>query len=142
MRNYESKSENKIMRNENRDRKKNLTVRKLWSGVGILALLSPLGIIIPNYLGAGGAWGEWTLEQITKISGFAPEGMKRMADTWKAPMTNYAVPGQAAGPVHSSLGYIVAAIIGISATAGLMYLLTRLLVRKDGSSKHDQQARR
>ena len=125
-----------------RNKKGNKTDQKLWIGVGILALLSPLGIIIPNYLGAGGAWGEWTLDQIEKMSGFAPEGMKRMADAWKAPMINYAVPGQAAGPVHSSLGYIVAAITGISATAGLMYLITRLLVRKDGSSKHNRQAGR
>ena len=125
-----------------RNKKGNKTARKLWIGVGILALLSPLGIIIPNYLGAGGAWGEWTLEQIEKMAGFAPEGMKRMADTWKAPMTNYAMPGQGTGPVHSSLGYIVAAIVGISVTVGLMYLITRLLVRKDGSSKHNRQARR
>lgn len=130
------------MRNENGREKGKRTVRKLWIGIGILVLLSPLGIIIPNYLGAGGAWGEWSLEQIEKMAGFAPEGMKRMADIWKAPMTNYAVPGQAAGPVHSSLGYIVAGIMGISATAGLMYLITRLLVRKDGSSKHNRQARR
>jgi hypothetical protein len=130
------------MRKANRNRKGNLTARKLWIGIGILVLLSPLGIIIPSYLGAGGAWGEWSLEQIEKMAGFAPEGMKRMADIWKAPMINYAGPGQAAGPVHSSLGYIVAGIIGISATAGLMYLFTRLLVRKDGSSKHNRQARR
>ena len=127
--------------NMNNEKKENKIARKFWIGIGVLALLSPLGIIIPNYLGAGGAWGEWSLAQVEKMVGFAPEGMKRTAETWKAPMTNYAVPGQEAGPLHSSFGYIAAGIIGITVTAGLMYLITRLLVRKDGP-KSDRQLRR
>lgn len=126
------------MQNENKRKKEKRTARKLWIGIGILVILSPLGIILPSFFGAGGAWGEWSLKQIEKMAGFAPEGMKRMADAWKAPMTNYAVPGQGEGLVHSGLGYIVAGIIGVSATAGLMYLITRLLVRKNDSSKHNR----
>ncbi len=126
----------KELRNNNEGENKGKSVRKLWIGIGILVLLSPLGIIIPAYFGAGGAWGEWGLEQIEKIAGFVPEGMKRTARVWNAPLTNYAVPGQGQGHIHSGIGYFLAAIVGIAATAGLMYLLAKILARKNGTSDH------
>ena len=43
------------------------TTKKLWIGIVILTLLSPLGLIIPALFGAGGAWGEWGLEEIKKL---------------------------------------------------------------------------
>ncbi len=122
------------MRTENSSKNRGKSIRRLWMGIGILVLLSPLGIIIPAYFGAGGAWGEWSLDQIEKIIGFVPEGMKRTARVWKAPMTNYAVPGQGQGTAHSGIGYLLAAVIGIAATAGLVYLLAKLLARKNGTS--------
>ncbi len=122
------------MRNENEGGRRDKSIRKLWIGIGILAILSPLGIIIPAYFGAGGAWGEWSMEQIAKITGFVPEGMKRTAGVWKAPMTNYAVPGQGQGTAHSGLGYFLTAVIGIAVTAGIVYLLAKILARKNGTS--------
>jgi cobalt/nickel transport protein len=107
---------------------------KLWIGIGILVLLSPLGIIIPGYCGAKGAWGEWGLDQIEKLVGFVPEGMRRIAHIWRAPMTDYAVPGQGTG-LGGGLGYLLAGILGVGATAGLMYLVTKLLLRRNGSSE-------
>ena len=56
--------------------------KKLWIGIGVLVLLSPLGIIIPKWFGAGGAWGEWGLNEIEKVSGYVPEGLKRIAGLW------------------------------------------------------------
>lgn len=104
--------------------------KKLWIGIGILILLAPLGLIAPKWFGAGGAWGEWGPKEIEKIAGFVPEGMKRLAETWKAPLPDYALPGQGKGPAAESFGYVVVAIIGVALTAGLMYLLTKLLVRR------------
>ncbi len=126
------------MRNEGESNKSRITTQKLWIGIGILVILSPLGLIIPKYFGAGGAWGEWGLDQIEKIAGFAPEGMKRLTDAWKAPFTNYAVPGQGPGLIRSGLGYILAGIIGIAATAGVVYLLAKLLTRRNGSSENKE----
>ncbi len=60
--------------------------------------------------------------------------MKRIAHAWKAPLTNYTVPGQGPGLANGGFGYILTGIIGIAVTAGLVYLLARLLVRKNGSS--------
>jgi len=113
-------------------RKSLSTIQRLWIAIGILALLSPLGVLIPKWLGAGGAWGEWGGDEIRTITGYIPAGMKRLADRWKAPLPDYALPGQSNGLLGESVGYVLAAIIGIAFTAGAMYILSRLLTRKDG----------
>lgn len=118
-----------------KQRKSGITAGKLWIGIGILALISPLGLILPALFGAGGAWGEWGLDQLEKIVGFTPEGMKHLAGKWKAPLADYAVPGQREGFLHSGIGYVLAGLVGIAVTAGLVYLLAKLLVRKDGSEE-------
>lgn len=115
------------------------TVRKLWIGIGVLALLSPLGVVLPRLLGAGGAWGEWSAEEIEKISGFIPAGMKRLSELWKAPLPDYSVPGQGKGPLEESLGYILTGIIGIAFTAGVMFLLAKALARRDRSDRSDER---
>ena len=112
------------------------TTKKLWIGIGILVLLSPLGIIIPKYFGAGGAWGEWGTDRIEEMVGFVPEGMKRLADAWKAPLPDYAVPGQGPGTAREGFGYLLAGIIGIAATVGVVYLIIKLLVRGKDSSEN------
>jgi cobalt/nickel transport protein len=108
------------------------TVKKLWIGIGILAILSPLGVIIPQWFGAGGAWGEWGLDKIEKAAGFVPEGMKRLAESWKAPLPDYAVPGQGKGLAGESAGYIASGVIGVIIAAAVMYVLTKILVRRNG----------
>lgn len=107
------------------------TTKKLWIGIGVLLLLSPLGVLIPALFHSGGAWGEWGPEGIEKIIGFVPSGMKRLAEIWKAPFSNYSVPGQAGGPVSEGLGYVVTGIVGVVATAGLMYLLVKMIGRRN-----------
>ena len=42
---------------------------KLWIGIAILIILSPVGLILPELLKAGGAWGEWGADEIEKIAG-------------------------------------------------------------------------
>ncbi len=108
------------------------TTKKLWIGIVILAILSPLGVIIPKWFGAEGAWGEWGLDEIEKAAGFVPEGMKRLAELWKAPLTDYAVPGRSKGLAGESVGYLAAGVIGIIITAIVMYLISKILVRKNG----------
>ena len=105
--------------------------KKLWLGIGILALLSPMGIIIPKWFGAGGAWGEWGLDEIAKEAGFIPEGMKRIAEIWKAPLPDYALPVENKGLAVESFGYVLSAIIGVALIVGVMYIITKLLGRKN-----------
>lgn len=112
------------------------TIKKLWIGIGILAVLSPLGVLLPRWLGAGGAWGEWSAEEIERISGFIPAGMKRLAELWNAPLSDYAVPGQGKGLLGESLGYVLTGLIGIALTAGAMYVLAKLLARRNKGDEH------
>ena len=109
--------------------------RGLWAAILAMALLSPLGLYLPELMRAGAAWGEWGLEKIQKIAGFVPEGMKRLARIWKAPLSDYAVPGQSRGLAGESWGYVLTGIIGVAVTAGVMYLLVKLLGRKNGTHK-------
>ena len=127
------------MRNEQRKSTGMSTVRKMWIGIGILALLSPLGLLIPKWFGAGGAWGEWGTDEIRTITGYIPAGMKRLAGRWKAPMPDYALSGRSNGLLGDTLGYVLAGVIGIAFAAGAMYILTKLLTRKDkdGTDRSD-----
>ena len=109
------------------------TTKKLWIGIGILIILTPLGLIVPKWFGAEGAWGEWGLDEIEKVAGFVPEGMKRLGKIWKAPLPDYALPGQSKGLAVESLGYMLSAIIGIAITTGVMYSITKFLGRKKKS---------
>ncbi len=99
--------------------------RALWAGLGALMVASPLGL-----LAAGGAWGEWGLDdlqnpdvrkQIVHASGdmalpaHTPQGLERLAGVWAAPMPDYAPSF-----MHNhSFGYILSAIMG----AGLIILV-------------------
>jgi len=120
-------------------RKSLSTIERLWIAIGLLALLSPLGLLIPKWLGAGGAWGEWGTDEIRTITGYIPAGMKRLAGRWKAPMPDYALSGRSNGLLGDTLGYVLAGVIGIAFAAGAMYILTKLLTRKDkdGTDRSD-----
>ena len=77
--------------------------KKLWIGLIIMALLSPLGIILPALFSSGDAWGEWGTETLEKLLGYVPEGLKKYADLWKAPVPDYNPGGETAPvAVHSS----------------------------------------
>lgn len=105
--------------------------RTLWIALLVLAVLSPLGLYLPRLLGAGGAWGEWSLEELHQIVGYAPRGMRDLADLWRAPFQGYALPGQTDAPLaRQSLAYVLSALLGTGVSAGLAYLLARWLARR------------
>jgi len=101
--------------------------RKLWIALVILALLSPLGLYLPRIMNAGAAWGEWGVDEIKQMIGYAPPGMERTTDLWKAPLPDYALPGQENAPLSRlSLWYILSAFLGIAVCGG-GYFLARWL---------------
>ena len=53
--------------------------KKLWIGIGVLIVLSPLGLILPDHFKAGSAWGEWGLEEIQKMTGYVPLGFQKLS---------------------------------------------------------------
>ena len=54
--------------------------KKLWTGLLIMALISPVGILLPEIFNSGDTWGEWGAEALEKIIGFVPEGLKKYVE--------------------------------------------------------------
>ncbi|MGD0216546.1 MAG: cobalt transporter CbiM [Desulfobaccales bacterium] len=107
-----------------------LSYRKFWWALGVLIVLSPLGL-----LASGTAWGEWGADELQKMLGYLPAGMQRLADTWShAPFSDYSLPGFASF-WSSAIIYIICAIIGVGVISLLTYLFWRFqLAESDGQN--------
>lgn len=109
--------------------------KKLWIGLVVMAILSPLGIYLPRRFGTEDAWGEWGVETIRKMLGYVPEGMRKMADFWKAPVADYNFGGTGAAFSIQALSYIISGLIGIVVVGAVLYVLSRLLIKKKKANK-------
>ena len=116
-------------------------VRKMWIGLAILLLLTPLGI-----LAAGSAWGEWspvdfadahTRQQIAAASGHAappahaPAGLVRLSAIWNAPLARYApafIP-------TITFGYLASAMMGVGLIIVFGLVLRSVLARLPSRAK-------
>lgn len=103
--------------------------KKLLVGLGVAAFLSPLGIVLPKFFKAEGAWGESDAESVGKILGYVPAGLKKLGGLWKAPLPDY-------GAGHSSLLmkillYAASGLIGIVLVGGIAFLISRYLVKRE-----------
>jgi cobalt/nickel transport protein len=104
---------------------------KLWIGLAILILLSPLGLLLPEHFKAGAAWGEWGSDELKELVGYIPKGLEKLAPLWRAPLPDYAFKGwEEKGLSHLSLAYIISAIAGMVLTVGATLLIGKLLARK------------
>ena len=113
---------------------------KLCIGIGILALLSPLGLLLPEHFKAGTAWGEWGADEIKTLTGYIPEKLGKLSGLWKAPMPDYAVKGwKHKGMAHISFSYIISAVAGIGITAALVYILGKILAKKEKYNYENKQ---
>jgi cobalt/nickel transport protein len=105
--------------------------KKLWIGIIVLIVLSPLGLILPDHFKAGSAWGEWGGEEIQKMSGYVPQGFQKLSERWKAPLPDYAFQGWEGKDLFSmSFAYVISAIIGIAIIAGVALLIGKMLVKE------------
>ncbi|NVN89720.1 MAG: PDGLE domain-containing protein [Desulfuromonadales bacterium] len=106
------------------------TVKKLWLGLAVLALLSPLGLILPDRFKAGSAWGEWGPDEMEKMLGYVPQGMKKLAELWSAPLPDYAFKGwDKQGLGMQSIAYIASAIMGIAVIVAVTMLLGKIVTK-------------
>jgi hypothetical protein len=106
--------------------------KKLWVGIALMVLLSPLGLMLPGFFGAGGAWGEWAPEELDKILGYIPEGLKRLSGLWNSPLADYAFRGWEEG-IKGYAAYIVSGIAGVAFVALLSYIIGKMLSKKNGN---------
>ena len=107
------------------------TITKMWVGLAVLALLSPIGIILPARFKAGDAWGEWGTDEIEKMIGYVPQGMKKIAEIWRAPLTDYDIKGwDQMGLGMQSLGYIFSAVVGMAIIIAVIILLGKIATKE------------
>ncbi len=110
-------------------------LRRLWLGLAVLLILTPLGIIA-----AGGAWGEWSAhdfadpgvrQRMGAASGnqlppaHAPRGLERLSSLWTAPLSGYA-PSFIRS---ASFGYLVSGMIGVGLIILVLLLANWVLSR-------------
>jgi cobalt/nickel transport protein len=105
--------------------------RRLFSGLLVLALLTPCGIILPRIFHADGAWGEWGTERLGAILGYLPEGMKGSAHVWKAPVSDYNFFAESSSLVSRSLAYAVSGLLGLALAACLILILIKVVKRHE-----------
>ncbi|MDD3269151.1 MAG: PDGLE domain-containing protein [Syntrophomonadaceae bacterium] len=97
--------------------------KKLWLGLGLFMILSPLGL-----LATGTAFGEWGTDQLPEEVGFVPTGLAKLADLWQhAPMPDYGIPGLDASFMQSAVGYILSAVVGVALIVAIMALFTKMV---------------
>jgi len=106
------------------------SMRRLWTTIAVLMLLTPLGI-----LAAGTAWGEWSPGKLAHAANYAqsvnapaaivPRGLQRLSKLWTAPF-----PAYAPGFVKSrSFGYLLSAMFGVGVLLCLSLLTQGVIER-------------
>ena len=103
--------------------------KKLWIGLLIMALLTPFGILLSQKFKAEEAWGEWGTDKLEKLLGYVPEGLKRWADLWKAPIPDYNFGGEGASRTLQVFSYVVSGLLGIGICAFVVYIISRFMAR-------------
>lgn len=113
--------------------------RALWIGLLILAVLTPLGVLLPHWLHGGSAWGEWSPQEIKERTGRVPEGMARQGEGYRAPLPDYGTPaGAPEGSFGQSAWYVLAGLVGMAVVVGLMLLVGRWLTRHERAADVDE----
>ncbi len=105
--------------------------KRLWIGLLVMAVLSPIGLYLPEKLGAGEAWGEWSVEALKNLIGYVPAGLERLANLWKAPVADYNFGGQSAPLWTRIISYAVSALIGLGSVGAVVYLIARVVRRRE-----------
>jgi cobalt/nickel transport protein len=104
------------------------TISRLWVFIGVLVVLSPLGLLLPEHFKAGAAWGEWGVDEMRELVGYIPKGLAGLTNLWNAPIPDYAFRGWEGKPlVDLSLAYIFSAVIGIMVCVGVVFILGKFL---------------
>jgi len=110
-------------------------IRGVGTAFTAAAVVAPLGLIAPGF-----AYGEGSTQDIANAFGYVPAGLHQLSSIFTAPLAGYTIPlpffdGANAALWQQAVGYEIAGIIGILLLGGLMFVVGRLLARKDGSAE-------
>jgi hypothetical protein len=106
-------------------------VAKLWIATAILAILSPLGLMLPEIFKAKPAWGEWGVDEIKELVGYIPQGLGRLSNIWTALMPDYSFRSwEVKGLLHKSIAYIISGFLGAALVALIILLIGKKLSDK------------
>lgn len=87
-----------------------------------LAILTPIGLLTQNP-----AFGEWTQEEIKKMLGFVPEGLKKYAEVYRFDLfDDYSVKFIS----NPYIGYVLSALIGMAVIFAIFFLLKYLMTER------------
>jgi len=100
------------------------TITKLWLLIAMLAVLTPIGLLLPAYFRAGRAWGEWNPNELKDMAGYVPRGLARLSSIWHAPIHDYALLS------NPPVSYILSALVGILAVTGVVYMVGKFFAGK------------
>jgi cobalt/nickel transport protein len=112
-----------------KEAKMNRLQKKILIILLLLCLITPAGILLPAFLDAGDAWGEWSAQTVKELVGYVPEGLAKYSDKWKAPLTDYTLDNKDRSVVHQSGYYIVSGLIGATITYIVVLLISRLIIK-------------
>ena len=108
-----------------------LRLRSLWIALGVLVVLSPIGLLAP-----GTAWGEWGAEELTSLGlSFIPRGLEKLSGLWGAPIPDYDIPALG----NASLSYVLSAIVGVILTMVVVWLFSTLLATRRASKDPNEK---
>ena len=96
-----------------------------------MALLTPLGIILPARFASEGAWGEWGVDALERLLGYVPEGIRKTAGIWKAPIREYNFGGEEALFSTKVVSYLVSGIIGAALVCLVVVIITKLVLKNE-----------
>jgi len=108
-------------------------IKRIGTAFAALAVVAPLGLIAPGF-----AYGEGTAADVNSAFGYVPSGLRDLSGVFAAPMSGYNMPlpffSDASAPLwHAAIGYEVAGILGMLAVGGVVYVLARVLRRRDAA---------
>jgi hypothetical protein len=104
----------------------------------VVALVTPVGIYLPEIFKAEDAWGEWSPETVKQKLGFVPKGMENNASLWKAPLPDYNNGNERNDMRQKSVYYVLSGFIGV----GIIALITIGLyfLQRKRSARYDSKA--
>lgn len=100
-------------------------MKRLFCIMLSIILLTPLGLLLPEVFKAGGAWGEWDVDEIKEMIGYIPEGLHKLSNIWHSPIPDYELKGW-----NRYIAYIFSGVIGVAMVVIAVYIFGRLITKK------------